>query len=438
MNLEKTKTSIVWTMIFLGLIVSLLSLLETHWSWLAGLCALFGSGCQQAADFTLFHIPVALWGLAFYLLIAAVYRLLPSWMFRFVMVGAGVEITLVWLMISRDMICLFCLANAVMMVILLILFIPGRNIWQAVAICLISLVASNFLISRENPPLSPNKPAITGSSIVARINGQAITLADIESGIAAELHQMRSDIYRLKRDRLEQLIYDILLEQRGIQNKNTGQSPSTGNSSPNDPLKQEARRLLIDILNNQPLIGRFLESPALPYTNITIGNSPSKGPADAPVTVIEFSDYLCPACKWAHPISNQIKEAYKGKVRWIFKDFPLNRHKGADKLAEAARCAREQDKFWEFQDLLFGAKEPPDAAMLAQFARSLDMNVERFSQCVESGKYARAVINDKQEASSAGVSATPSFIINGRLHRGSMSLEQFKKRIDEALNPDRP
>jgi protein-disulfide isomerase len=341
-------------------------------------------------------------------------------------------------MISREMICLFCLANAVVMVILLILFILGRNAWQAVAICLISFTASNFLITRENPPIPTDRPAITGSSVVAQVNGQAITLADIESGIAAQLHDMRRNIYYLKRGRLERLIYNILSEQKSNQDRNAGRSSPATNNSATDPLKQEARRLLIDILDNQPHIDRYLESPALPYSSITIGNSPSKGPVDAPVTVIEFSDYLCPACKRAHPISNQMKEMYQGKVRWIFKDFPLRRHKGADKLAEAARCAHEQGKFWEFQDLLYDAEAHPDAAMLTQFARSLDMNVDQFNQCFESGKYAREVINDKQEASDAGISATPSFIINGRLNRGSMPLEQFKNHIDDALNPGGP
>jgi len=438
MTFDKLKPKFVWAMIFLGLVVSLLSFLETHWPWLADLCALFGSGCQQAADFTLFHIPMAIWGLAFYLLIAAVYRLLPSWMFRFVMIGAGVEITLLWLMITREITCLFCLANAAVMAILLLLFIPRRNIWQAIAICLISFIASNFFIPRENPPISLARPVMTGSSIVARINGQAITLADLESGIAAQLYDMRSGIYRLKRDRLELLIRHTLAEQQGIQIEDAGQPSSPGDDPKGDPLKWKSRRLLIDILQSQPGIDKYLERPSLPYTNISIGNSPSKGPIDAPLTVIEFSDYLCPACKKSHPISNQIKKMYPGKIRWIFKDFPLKRHKGAEILAEAARCAAEQDKFWEFQDLLFGAQEHPDGAMLGQFARSLDLDIDQFRQCVETGKYAQDVINDKRDAANAGVSATPSFIINGQLNRGSMPLDLFKKRIDDALDQNNP
>jgi predicted DsbA family dithiol-disulfide isomerase len=381
---------------------------------------------------------MAIWGLAFYLLIAAVYRLLPSQMFRFIMIGAGVEITLVWLMIAREIACLFCLANAVVMALLLLLFIPRRSAWQALAICLISFIASNYLIARENPPISAAQPVMAGSSIVARINGQAITLADLEGGIAAELYDMRSKIFRLKRDRLELLIRQTLAEQQGIQIEDAGQPSSPGDDLKGDPLKRESRRLLIDTLQRQPGIDQYLERPSLPYTNISIGNSPSKGPIDAPVTVIEFSDYLCPACKKTHPISNQIKEMYPGQIRWVFKDFPLKRHKGAEILAEAARCAGEQNKFWEFQDLLFGAKEHPDGAVLGQFARSLDLNIDQFRQCVETAKYAQDVINDKQDAANAGVSATPSFIINGQLNRGSMPLDLFKKRIDEALNQRNP
>lgn len=433
MKSENMKTKLVWIMIFLGLVVSLLSLLESHWTWLAEWCGILGSGCQEAADFTLFHIPVAIWGLAFYILLAAVYRLLPSWMFRFVMIGAGVEITLVWLMISREITCLFCLANAAALAILLLLFIPRRRIWQAIAICLISFIASNFLLARENPTFSADRPEVKGSSIVARINGQTITLADLESGIAAKLYDMRSDIYRLKRDHLEHLIRTALAKQQGIQIKDNGPSSSSDTNYLNDPLNREARRLLIDILHNQPDVDQYLEKPSLPYTHISIGNSPSTGPVNAPVTVIEFSDYLCPACKKSHPISNQIKKMYPGKIRWVFKDFPLKRHEGADLLAEAARCAGDQGKFWKFQDLLFSAGGQPDTAMLNQFARSLDLDVERFDQCVETRKYAQAVINDKRDAADAGVSATPSYIINGRLNRGGMPLEQFQRYIEEAL-----
>jgi protein-disulfide isomerase len=127
------------------------------------------------------------------------------------------------------------------------------------------------------------------------------------------------------------------------------------------------------------------------------------------------------------------KDIYKGKIRWIFKDFPLNRHPGADKLANAARCAGEQGKFWEFQDLLFDAKEQPNDIIISQFVRILGLNSGQFNQCFKNGKYADDVARDKSDASMAGVTMTPSFIINGRLNPGSMTLESFKQRIDEAL-----
>ena len=431
MNAEKIKSNLVWIMVALGIAVSLISILENYLPWLAVLCGVFGSGCRQAAEFTLLRIPIPFWGAAFYVVLAVVNRLAPAWMFRLVMVGAGVEITLVWLMLTRTIACVFCMFNAVVMAVLLVVFVRRRHIWECISLGLIACLVTSVLLNWENPPVNTALPEVSGSSEIARVNGRLITLSDLESGIAGRLYSMREEIYRLKLAQLEKLIMDAL----------AGRPPSEPSPFPageENELKTEARRVLVETLQNQPNIDHYLEKPPLPYTRVNLGNSPSTGPADAPVTVIEFSDYLCPACRRAHPVSKEIKRIYQGKVRWVFKDFPLNRHPGADKLAEAARCADEQGKFWDFQDLLFDAPEHPDESMLEQFAQSLQINVPQFKECLETGKVSQDVRNDKQDAYKAGVSATPTFIINGRLHPGSPSLEGFQKMMDEALSRGGP
>ncbi len=85
------------------------------------------------------------------------------------------------------------------------------------------------------------------------------------------------------------------------------------------------------------------------------------GPADALVVVVEFSDYLCPGCRKGYEITKTIRDKYRDRIRWVFKDFPLDRHEGADKMAEAAHCANDQGKFWQYQDLLFSSENTPDS-----------------------------------------------------------------------------
>lgn len=433
MKAEKSKSKVVWFVLCLGMIVSLLSLLENYWPWLAALCNIFGSGCRQAAEFTLFQIPIPIWGMVFYVALALLQVVARTWVFRLVMLGIGAEATLILLMISRDIICIFCLFNAFVIFILLLLFIRIRYSWQCIALCLAAYLASNYLLIRENPPPRSPQAVLAGESVVAQVNGQPITLTDLESGIATKLYKLRQEIYRMKVKHLEDLIHTSLIHKQETFSDDTVAERFREDDGNTDATRKESSRILTDILNNQPDIDQYLEKPPLPYTRINIGKSPDLGPTDAPVTIIEFSDYLCPACKRAHHISNEIRELFKGKIQWIFKDYPLKMHPGADKLAEAARCAADQGKFWEFQDLLFDAEKHPDQEMLERFAQSLSMDVARFDQCLASEKHAAAVDKDKADATQAGVSSTPSFIINGRLHPGSMQLERFKEAVQEAL-----
>jgi protein-disulfide isomerase len=433
MKVEKNITMLFWTIVCLGFIVSLISFLENYVPWLGSLCGIFGSGCSEAAGFTLFIIPVSIWGMVFYLSVAVVNFFVRSWTFRLVMAGAGVEATLVCLMLSREIVCIFCLLNALIMIVLLIIFIKSGYLWQCLSLFLFGFMVSHYVLTIENPAPFVSSADIRSTSIVAQVNGRPITMADLESGISTKLYKMRNEIYLLKRDHLEELIKQTLADQNGMKPENINVKPITSDDAPDSPFAKEAHKILTDTLRNNPSIDLYLDKPPLPYIQIPVGNSPGTGPADASVTVIEFSDYLCPACKWAHPISKKIRDIYNGKVRWIFKDFPLNRHPGAEKLANAARCAGEQGKFWEFQDLLFDSEENPNAAMIDKFVRMLRLNPDQFNQCYKDGKYTQDVVKDKSDGSKAGVSMTPSFIINGRLNPGSMTMELFKKRIDEAL-----
>ena len=157
---------------------------------------------------------------------------------------------------------------------------------------------------------------------------------------------------------------------------------------------------------------------------------------DAPVTIIEFSDFQCPYCaKFYSETLPKIKEEYvkTGKVRIVYKHFPLAFHENAFKAAEAAECAREQGKFWEMHNKLFENSNALAENKLREYANSIGLNMEQFNSCLDSGKYYEKVIDDLREGQKLGVKGTPTFFINGDKIVGAYPYEYFKQVIDRKL-----
>jgi protein-disulfide isomerase len=165
-----------------------------------------------------------------------------------------------------------------------------------------------------------------------------------------------------------------------------------------------------------------------------VKDDPFLGPPDASVVVVEFSDYLCPGCRKAHDISKTIKEKYGDQICGVFKDFPLKQHKGSDKMAEAAHCADDQGKFWQYQDLMFSSEGPVDLQQLEKYAEDLDLGTDKFRHCMETQKHRRKVAKNIKNGKEAGVSVTPTFIINGQKISGTLTVERFEERIEAALH----
>jgi protein-disulfide isomerase len=170
-----------------------------------------------------------------------------------------------------------------------------------------------------------------------------------------------------------------------------------------------------------------------PVVNIALDGAPVRGNPNAPVTLVEFSDFQCPFCARAHATLGQVRETYKDQVKIVYKDYPLPIHANAPKAAEASRCAREQGKYWEYHDILFANINALDVANLKKFAADLKLDAAKFDTCLDSGKYAQAVAKDIEEGSRAGVSGTPAFFVNGRFLSGAQPFSAFQEAIDEAL-----
>jgi protein-disulfide isomerase len=161
---------------------------------------------------------------------------------------------------------------------------------------------------------------------------------------------------------------------------------------------------------------------------------PFRGRADAPVTIIEFTDYQCPFCRRHFETTlPAILERYGDRVRYVVRNFPIPQlHPTAPAAAAAAECAFEQNRFWEYHDRLF--LEPShDNASLKQLARAAGLNAARFDRCLDGGVQDAVVERDVRDGVAAGVTGTPAFFVNGRVIEGAMPFEVFATVIEEAL-----
>ena len=185
---------------------------------------------------------------------------------------------------------------------------------------------------------------------------------------------------------------------------------------------------------------------ALPSAPIDINKEPFRGTANARVAVIEFSDFECPFCvRFSKETYPQLAKDYvdTGKIKYVWRDYPLGFHKNAQKAAEAAHCAGEQGKFWDMHDHLFANQKNLTTADLPKHADALQLNTAMFQQCVDSGRYAADIRKDMDVAAAAGISGTPSFLIgvvqpNGSVKVtkklvGAKSFSEFKAAIDSVL-----
>lgn len=177
-------------------------------------------------------------------------------------------------------------------------------------------------------------------------------------------------------------------------------------------------------------------SPSAPI-DVTVDDDATKGDSNAPVTIIEFSDYECPFCgRHFQQTYPQIVREYvdTGKVKIVFRDFPLSFHPNAQKAAEAAECAGEQRKYWEMHDKLFENQNALEVNSLKQYAKELGLNIKTFDDCLDSGKMASEIQKDSEDGQNAGVSGTPTFFINGIPLTGAQPFEAFKQIIEQELN----
>ncbi|MBI3307070.1 MAG: DsbA family protein [Candidatus Omnitrophica bacterium] len=162
---------------------------------------------------------------------------------------------------------------------------------------------------------------------------------------------------------------------------------------------------------------------------------PSQGPENAPVTIVEFSDFYCPFCKRLTPTLEEAMKKYPGKLRRIWRHFPLPMHAGAQRTHEASACAGEQGKFWEYHDAIFSSDQPPqgDEALTA-LAQKFSLNQKKFEDCLKNGRGKAAVDSDIAAGNKIGVRGTPTLFINGKLSSGAQPIDALSRTIEAELS----
>ncbi|MAO66394.1 MAG: hypothetical protein CL666_15490 [Balneola sp.] len=160
--------------------------------------------------------------------------------------------------------------------------------------------------------------------------------------------------------------------------------------------------------------------------------------SEAPIQIVKYSDYQCPACKYFVSIEEQLKEEYGDQLSLTTKHFPLNMHEYAQLASRAAEAARQQGKYQEMHDMIFTGQEQwargNAEAMFIGYARSLDLDVEQFREDMNSAEMQRIVMEDKREGLNLGVNSTPTFFINGqKLEQNPRTYQQFKSIVDQML-----
>ena len=304
--------------------------------------------------------------------------------------------------------------------------------------------------------------------VAAEIDGAPITTAEIDQRVKDELFASRTGspakLYEIRADMLEEMIRERVLEaeakKRGVpasavvelELKELG--PLTDEEIQKVFAENFAGRSDVTLEQVKPQIERYLQSRRAaevpkrlreradvkvllvePRFDVA-ADGPSKGPADARITIVEFSDFQCPYCQRAMGTIQQVLEKYPADVRLVYRHLPLESiHPHARAAAEASFCADAQGKFWAYHDKLFENNRALEPADLARYAAELGLDPKAFEACLADAKTREKVDADLAAARTAGITGTPAFVVNGRLLSGAQPAQNFFEVIDEELAP---
>jgi protein-disulfide isomerase len=294
-----------------------------------------------------------------------------------------------------------------------------------------------------------NAQGVAPATVLASVSGRAITYGDLNEQLKPAVNDVRLRLYEAEREAVDARIDDLLLEtearrrritrddlirvevtdkMRKLTDADVSKFYEENKARIQGTLEarraeittfleqQERMRLgqaLVERLRSTAQVRLLLPEPAGYVQKINTDDDPSRGPLAAPVTVVMFTDFQCPACSATHPVLDQMLKQYGARVRLVVRDFPLEQHQWARKAAEAANAANAQGKFFEYISILYKNQQALDVPSLKKYASDLGLDRARFDADLDSGKYAGEVAHDVADGKAYGIGSTPTIFING-------------------------
>jgi protein-disulfide isomerase len=333
-------------------------------------------------------------------------------------------------------------------------------------------LAIGFLCACSSTEAQQQKQPAAGD-VVAKVGATSITLAQVDEKALEQpvanfgSVKLSQALYEARRQAIDELVANALLDleakQRGVERAalvekeisdkvapvgdaevaswyQTNQARVQG--APLEQVRAPIRAYLIQermsIAREQYLATLKAKTPVAislepPRLVVSAGKGATKGQPNAPIEMIEFSDFQCPYCQRAHATIEQVLATYGDRIKFVYRHYPVQGHAAAKPAAEASECAKEQGKFWPFHDRLFANPSKLSDADLKAHAAAIGLDTAAFNACVDSHKYRSVVEADTRDGEAVGVNGTPAFYINGRMVSGAQPFEVFKKLIDDEL-----
>ena len=331
----------------------------------------------------------------------------------------------------------------------------------------ITLTCSKDVYSDPRFVFKPNP----NTTLAARFQNKEVTQKELNQGIEGEIFEFEMKIHNLRMTRLRALMLEKIIESdpksksltrdeylnRHIAKKIKITKPQIDQfikekKIPKKHLNEEMRKRIKAYLESEEKkksidawmgkktaktpIEVYFPKPSRPTFKIEINDSPVLGKANAPITLVEFSDFQCPFCSKGAELIKKLKKKYGKKLKVVFKNFPLPFHGNAPIAAEAGLCVHQQDpdQFWKMHDLMFAHQNKLNREGLISHARKLKIDMQKFTACLDQGTFRNKVNADMEQGKKIGVKSTPTFFINGKMINGAQPLSVFSEIIDEELS----
>ena len=324
------------------------------------------------------------------------------------------------------------------------------------AIFLVALVISLTTVGWQFRTAGP-ETASSDDPVVATVGNRSITLREVKQTVALPLYLADQQRNQLLQQAIQNTIDEELLQSEASR-KGITVAQLLEEASQSEPIARLAnlpapvkrlglglgdsldtqeqariRQALLVYLHRKTDVRITLPNLEPPTLAVSTQGHPSIGPDPAPVTIVEFSDFQCPYCQQSVHVLKELRNLYGDKIRLVYRDYPGPNHPYALQAAEAAHCAGEQGKFWEYHDRLFDRQTAGQGWDFASLANELGLQQKTFENCLKSGHFRDQIIKDLQDGLTLGITSTPTFFINGRPLVGAQPLAAFQALIDRLL-----